>query len=190
MTVSDSTILLRDMAGDAAQSAATRINPSEERLAQIDRPAEDNTWHEVPSVSDIKGRANDLVQKNKPLSKGDVQDAANSTANADDPQAAGQGQAAALKDKASANVPDETKDNLNQAQDKLKETKDTARLKAKSYLSKKVPQDRRDQTVWRLKKMIVEIQGHEDCRFHPGTGHYNTNHARRCPGYRDSPVPC
>ncbi|CAI7568587.1 unnamed protein product [Penicillium glandicola] len=34
--------------------------------------------------------------------------------------------------------------------------------KTKAYLSKKIPQERRDQTVWRLKKMIIEIQGHAD----------------------------
>ena len=27
-----------------------------------------------------------------------------------------------------------------------------------------MPKERREQTVWRLKKMIVEIQGHQDCK--------------------------
>ncbi|KAJ5762192.1 uncharacterized protein N7511_005574 [Penicillium nucicola] len=34
--------------------------------------------------------------------------------------------------------------------------------KTKNYLSEKVPKERRDQTIWRLKKMIIEIQGHAD----------------------------
>ncbi|KAJ5972111.1 uncharacterized protein N7479_002029 [Penicillium vulpinum] len=34
--------------------------------------------------------------------------------------------------------------------------------KTKSYLSEKIPKERREQTVWRLKKMIIEIQGHAD----------------------------
>lgn len=45
MLVSDATVLLRDMAGDAATKAATKVNPDDEKLAQIDQPAEDNTWH-------------------------------------------------------------------------------------------------------------------------------------------------
>jgi hypothetical protein len=35
--------------------------------------------------------------------------------------------------------------------------------KTKNYLSEKIPKERREQTVWRLKKMIIEIQGHTDC---------------------------
>lgn len=37
--------------------------------------------------------------------------------------------------------------------------------KAKNYLSEKVPQERRDQAIARLKKMVVEIQGHPDCKL-------------------------
>lgn len=36
--------------------------------------------------------------------------------------------------------------------------------RTKAYLSEKVPKERREQTIWRLKKMIIEIQGHEDCK--------------------------
>lgn len=43
--MSDATVLLRDIAGDAATKAATKVNPDDEKLAQIDQPAEDNTWH-------------------------------------------------------------------------------------------------------------------------------------------------
>jgi hypothetical protein len=45
-------------------------------------------------------------------------------------------------------------------QDKRKEYSD----RTKSYLSEKIPKERREQTVWRLKKMIIEIQGHADCK--------------------------
>ncbi|CAG8031294.1 unnamed protein product [Penicillium salamii] len=34
--------------------------------------------------------------------------------------------------------------------------------KTKSYLTDKIPKERREQTIWRLKKMIIEIQGHAD----------------------------
>lgn len=45
-------------------------------------------------------------------------------------------------------------------QDKKREYTD----KTKKYLSEKVPKERREQTVWRLKKMIIEVQGHADCK--------------------------
>ena len=31
-------------------------------------------------------------------------------------------------------------------------------------MSEKVPKERREQAIWRLKKMIIEIQGHADCK--------------------------
>ncbi|KAJ5606220.1 hypothetical protein N7510_009001 [Penicillium lagena] len=34
--------------------------------------------------------------------------------------------------------------------------------KTKKYLSEKVPKERREQVIWRLKKMVIEIQGHAD----------------------------
>ncbi len=177
--MSDFTILLRDVAGDAAQNAATRINPSEDALNQIDHPAEDNTWHDVPTTGDLKSQAQAKFNKNKPFSKGDLQDAAGdasaNTAGTRDPAEAGaaaQNQgldgvdavggasaaAGTLKDKASANVPDETKD---QARDKASDLKN----RSKSYMQNKVPKERRDQTIYRLKKMIVEIQSHSDCEY-------------------------
>lgn len=45
-------------------------------------------------------------------------------------------------------------------------TKERAREhagKSKEYLSEKVPKERREQAIWRLKKMVMEIQGHPDC---------------------------
>lgn len=45
-------------------------------------------------------------------------------------------------------------------QSKRKEYSD----KTKNYVSEKIPKERREQTVWRLKKMIMEIQGHADCK--------------------------
>ena len=61
-----------------------------------------------------------------------------------------------LMAQASENVPDETKD-------RVRETKENSKARTKDYLRTKMPQQRRDQTVWRLRKMVAEIQGHEDC---------------------------
>ena len=182
--MSDVTILLRDMAGDAAQAAANRVNPSQDQLAQLDHPAEDNTWHDVPSTGDLKGQAKGFFKKNAPVSQQDFKDAAGdatqqaSPNNTRDPQAmADMGQqdpqgtagrtdtvggaisgAQTLRDRASDNIPDEKKDNLNA-------TKEEYKGRAKGYLQDKIPQERRDQTIYRLKKMVVEIQGHQDCKF-------------------------
>ena len=181
--MSDSTILLRDIAGDAAQNAATRINPSEDRLNQIDQAAEDNTWHDVPNLSpaNLKAQAKEQYNKQKSSSKGAVQNAAGDTAQAAHPSGSRDpGDAAALaaqdrqagtdsgvnvqggantatndlRNAASENVPDETKDRARNLSNKTK-----------NYLGEKVPKERRDQTIYRLKKMVVEIQSHSDCKF-------------------------
>jgi hypothetical protein len=176
----DAQILLRDIAGDAAQKTANKVNPSEDALAQIDEPAEDNTWHDVPDLSrdNIKNQLRSTYDKQKPFSKGDIQEAAQTAQDTgiehaqnvptsddttpgdlDGPAGAQEGARAGadqLRAKASANVPDETKD-------RAREAKENAKARTRDYLRTKMPQERRDQTIWRLRKMVAEIQGHEDC---------------------------
>lgn len=157
--VSDASILARDIAGDAASNAATRLKPSEDRLNQIDDAAEDNTWHDVPDLSatNLRAQAKDQYTKNKPFSKADAQNAANQVGgtaqdeNADT-RAGAANVAGNLRDTAGQNVPEDTK---NKARDFQNRTK--------SYFGEKVPKERRDQTIYRLKKMVVEIQSHSDC---------------------------
>ncbi|KZF26612.1 hypothetical protein L228DRAFT_235659 [Xylona heveae TC161] len=178
--LSDATILARDMAGDAAQKAANKVNPNQEQLNQIDRPAEDNTWHEVPDFSkqNIKNQIKNQYDTQKPFSQQDAQNALGDATQAAHPagtrdpaqaadlaaqdqqygtssgldaEAGARAGAQNLKDRASENVPQETKDRQAKAVHRTK-----------NYLSDKMPQERREQTIWRLKKMIVEIQGHRD----------------------------
>ena len=180
--MSDASVLLRDIAGDAAQKTATKINPSQDQLSQIDEPADDNTWHDVPnlSASSLKAQAKDQYNKQKPFSRNDLQNAAGDatqtahpsgsrdpadaaaleadarnqgTASGLDPQAGAQNAMSNLRGTASQNIPDETKD---RARDQKNRTAD--------YMKGKLPKERRDQTIFRLKKMIVEIQGHSDCK--------------------------
>ena len=175
--MNDATILIRDMAGDAAQNAANRVNPSQDQLSQIDHPAEDNTWHEVPDLSpaNLKGQAQARFNKNKPLNKGDLQDAAGDATESANPagtrdpndavdygsgvdaQGGAMTGAQNLKDKASANISQDTKD-------QARERANNVKASTKNYLGSKMPKERREQTIWRLKKMIVEIQGHSDCK--------------------------
>jgi hypothetical protein len=180
--VNDATILIRDIAGDAAQKAASKVNPTDEQLSQIDQPAEDNTWHDVPDMSagNIKQQIKSTYNKNAPISTADVQDAAGDasqaahptgsrdpadtvalanqdqqygTASMVDAQSGVQSGVSALRQLASENIPDGKKDRA----------RDT-RERTKNYLGKKIPQERRDQTIWRLKKLVIEIQGHPDCK--------------------------
>ena len=177
--MSDASVLLRDIAGDAAQKTATKINPSEDDLNQIDEPAEDNTWHDLPSASNLKSQAKEQYNKQKPFSRNDLQNAAGDATQAAhpsgsrdpadaamleaesrdqgtdsgmDPDAGANTAMDNLRGQASANVPDETKDKAR-----------NARERTKNYMREKVPKERRDQTIFRLKKMIVEIQSHSDC---------------------------
>lgn len=165
--LSDGVTLLRDMAGDGAQKAANKVNPSQDELDQIDEPADDNTWHDVP---DIKGQAKDKFQQLKPTDREGLKQAAQDAKNQGQSQGSNRdGAMAALKTgaknvkgQADKNVPDDQQD---QVQGKTEEAKDRAREtrdKTKGYLKEKLNKDRRDQTIWRLKKMIVEIQGHSD----------------------------
>ena len=181
--VSDASILLRDMAGDAAQKASNKINPSEDQLNQIDHAAEDNTWHDTPSGGDLKGRMKDTFNKQKPLSRNDFKDAAGDASEgaggSRDPAQVGDRAAQEgadtgdtsvdakggakqglnkLKDRASEGMPDDTKD-------RARDMAGTSKERSRQYLDKKMPQERRDQVIYRLKKMVVEIQGHQDCKL-------------------------
>lgn len=170
--LSDATILLRDIAGDAAQNAANRVNPNQDQLSQIDRPAEDNTWHEVPNLSAENAR-NQLKQRS-PFGKqdaekvaGDVTQAAHPEGTRDPAQVADRGAyeaqtgqptgldadnaAREAKQQLSENVPEEDKERARRQRQRMN-----------NYLKGKMPEERREQTIWRLKKMIVEIQGHRD----------------------------
>jgi hypothetical protein len=56
-----------------------------------------------------------------------------------------------LQNNVDKNVPEEYKDRGREY-----------RERTKRFLENKMPQERREQTIWRLKKMVVEIQSHQD----------------------------
>jgi len=178
--LNDATILVRDIAGDAASKAANKVNPSSDQLSQIDKPAEDNTWHDVPDMStgNIKSQIKSTYNQKGPVKSDDIRDAAGNAserANPDgsrdpadaaqyaqgdqqhgtssgvDAQSGARAGIATLKERANENIPEETKD---QARERKERTR--------RYLQGKMPEERRDQTIWRLRKMVVEIQGHQD----------------------------
>jgi len=177
--LNDVTVLIRDIAGDAAQKAANKVNPSEEELSQIDKPAADNTWHDVPDMSagNIKNQikstynksgakdalnqaAGDASENAHPNGSRDPTDTANLAQREAQEGGSNTGINAAAGLKAGANT-------LKQhaSENMPEETKEEARLRkerTKKYLSSKMPEERREQTIWRLRKMVVEIQGHPD----------------------------
>ncbi|KAL9086508.1 MAG: hypothetical protein Q9165_007124 [Trypethelium subeluteriae] len=170
--LNDATILLRDIAGDAAQNAATRVNPSDDQLNQIDHAAEDNTWHDVPDFSrdNLRQQWNDR----KPFGKKDAKEAAGDAAAATHPEGARdpadaaaiaaadqqQGTSSGVDPQAGAQVGTQNlKDRVDpETQNKTRELRE----RTQNYMRTKMPRERREQTIWRLKKMIIEIQGHQD----------------------------
>jgi hypothetical protein len=138
----------------------------------LDKPADDNTWHENPDLS--KGNLQNQVKQSLPFGKkdakqvaGDVNQAAHPEGSRDPRDTAqlgaheGQtGQQTGVdakqgleqaKQSISQNIPEEDKENARARRDQLNH-----------YLKGKMPQERREQTIWRLKKMVVEVQGHQD----------------------------
>lgn len=156
------------MAGDVAQKAAGKVNPSDEELDNLDEPAEDNTWHDTPDMGKMKDQAKSMQPFGKDGLKGAAKDAKSTAQNSDGKTGGAmdglkQG-AKNLKNQAKSNVPDDQQDKAGDMKEQARDAKDTAKDKTKNYLKEKVPEERRDQTIWRLKKMIVEIQGHQDCK--------------------------
>lgn len=177
--MSDSTILLRDVAGDAAQKTADRVNPTQEQLNQIDQPEADNVYYDKPDLSkenlraqaqqaksnvplgreDVKKAAGDATQTAHPSGTRDPADAASrdrqygDTTGVDPRQGAKEG-LGTVQARAEQNMSEEQKQ-------QLRERKERAR----NYLEEKVPKERREQVIWRLKKMVVECQDNRDCQF-------------------------
>lgn len=164
--LNDASILLRDIAGDAATNAAGKVRPSEDRLAQIDRPADDNTWHDAPDFSkqNLKSQLQKNYKGNDPQQ--DAQQVAdNASTAAQDPNTDSGVNVAAGLDAAKQSAQEKTGVTEQEAAEaKQAANKRAAEYRAKTleYLKKKIPQERREQTIWRLKKMILECQQHPD----------------------------
>merc|ERR1712036_51674 len=178
--LNDAAILARSIAGDAATKTASKVQPGEDALNQIDEPAADNTWHDAPDLSaaNLKSQAQAKYNANKPFGKQELDQAARDASSSAHPQGSSdpvetaelaardrqQGTASGvdarsgadaafdrLHGAASQNIPDDQKDKARNYRDRTN-----------NYMKDKMPKERREQTIWRLKKMVVEIQGHQD----------------------------
>ena len=183
MAVKDASILLRDIAGDAAVNAATRVRPKAEDLAQLDEPAEDNTWYDVPSISkdDIKNKLhqfyNDKTREKAKVATPEsfppaTSNVSSSPAGSMAPMstevkdrqdsgisgvegAAGSSVVSRLED---AIEQQEKADTEQDAKAKVKEKECEYRERMRRYLASKMPQERREQVVWRLKVSYFRFQ--------------------------------
>jgi len=142
----DCITLLRDMAADAASNAANKVRPPGEALADIDAPAQDNTWHDAPDFS------KDNIKKQ-------VQGTYKNNVNSDSKVAQADTTADA---KNLATNPDQATAVAGEVGDAAKAKAQEQRARTKEYLKRKVPQDRRDQTIFRLKKALLECQQHPE----------------------------
>ena len=192
----DATLLARDMIAEGASKATQKIRPEQGRLAKIDEPAEDHTWHEAPpSIGEMKsivqskiniarGAPQGVQNQVQQEAQGVVQDASRGSTGQSDPQEAARRAAdenvnqssrsdidrqtgvnagiQSAKDRVSGMV-DQTPDRkANQVADQGRDVASSTKAQVQEYLKERFPQERRDQTIYRLKKMIVEIQQHED----------------------------
>lgn len=174
--LSDAVVLLRDIAGDIASKAASKLRPDEDALAQIDQPAEENVWHEKPDINteSLKAQFKEQTGRFKPGSKQDVQEAAQAATTSatggrqDAPVSQIDARAGAttaketLQQRAEQNVAPEDREQAQQITEQAQAVSSEYSQRTKDFLASKMPKERREQAVWRLKKMIVEIQGHSD----------------------------
>ncbi|EAW10686.1 uncharacterized protein ACLA_051580 [Aspergillus clavatus NRRL 1] len=166
--LNDAMIIARDMAGDVSQKAANTLRPSQEQLSQVDQPAEENVWHEKPDVSTSQMKSQ--FQRNKEAARNKAGDVAGTAAHAatggQDPTVTRDvdvrtGATAGIE-KAKEKIPEDVAQESRGRAEEFKERTGT-------YLSEKMPKERREQAIWRLKKMVLEIQGHPEYQQAVGT---------------------
>ncbi|EGD90146.1 hypothetical protein H112_02619 [Trichophyton rubrum D6] len=159
----DATILIRDMASDSAQKAAGALKPSEEDLAQIDKPADENVWHESPNLSKEALKSRFKKEKSeKPQGNVDTVNGSHSINGANGVNGVNGVDGVATSQQAGTSGTADTAEVKDQATTTAKQRSKEAAERTKKFLSEKMPRERREQTIWRIKKMIVEIQGHAD----------------------------
>ncbi|KAG0129171.1 hypothetical protein HOY82DRAFT_611140 [Tuber indicum] len=176
--LNDAVVLLRDIAGDAATKTASRISPTEDQLRQMDNPAPDHQWVDAPNLSreNFRSQVRSQFNQNKPVPRGeaigsatqatdphgsrDTRDATTRTTHDErknrdagglDASSGIRGGAEEVRQRAQDNVPEGQKQRVPEHMER-----------ASNYMQNKMPQERREQVIFRLKKMVVEIQSHQD----------------------------
>lgn len=127
------------------------MKPSSDQLEQIDRPAEDNLWHEAPDLSKTNLKSQlQSAYKSKPgkdaqeVVGSGAQAAREADGSAGDRLDAAQNATGTAVEQAKSNIDPETRESVQQASKQYG-------ARTRQYLSRKMPEERRDQTIWRLK---------------------------------------
>lgn len=97
----------------------------------MDAAAEDNTWHETPDFKKYKDKAQGYYKKEKPVEGAEGAEAAE----------------------------DARKKKAEELKALAKKKKEEYGPRAKEYLNSKVPKDRRDQVILRLKVSTCPVNG-------------------------------
>lgn len=152
---SDLGLIGRDMFADAAQFAAGKARPKEEKMATVDHPAPENEFHDdIPESLKKAQKAGDKKEEGKQ----DVKDSAVQAVDSADPNASTEAnkqtaadQAAEARNKLAAKIPEKHKDLAREHKDKTV-----------NYFKENFPEERRNNFIYRLKKVLVECQRHKD----------------------------
>lgn len=142
----------RDVFADAAQFAAGKARPHEDKLASVDEPAPDNEFHD--DIPQTFRKAQEHAEDTKNIAADATNDAANNAdpnATADENAQVAANKAAEVKNKLAAKIPEKHKDIAREHKDKTV-----------NYFKENFPEERRDQFIYRLKKVLVECQRHKD----------------------------
>lgn len=174
--LTDAGALLQDMSADAVEKAQEKVGispdklrPSKEKLDNLDEPAPDNQWHEKPDFEGMKNDAKSKLNQAKDQASNITGQAKNEAAKAKDEAQnsnSNEGAKNAVANRLDSNIPDEHREKAQEMKENAKDTavqkKEEAKESTKQYLQEKIPEERRDAAIERLKKMVVEIQDHED----------------------------
>ncbi|EKM56742.1 uncharacterized protein PHACADRAFT_91847 [Phanerochaete carnosa HHB-10118-sp] len=176
--LSDFSVIGRDLFARGAAKAAEMARPDEERLRTVDDTAPNDTFHTededgtvrrgdevVDQAQQMKGEAQDRALDEAQRQKDDTMNAVGGDPvpdNSEEAEAKKNGFMNKLRntrDNFFDRVPQEHKDRANEQKDRANEHFDrTKRFLADEYF----PEERRDQFIFRGKKVVVECQKHKD----------------------------
>lgn len=147
----------------------------------MDDPAPDHEWHDAPNLSKdaLTQQVREKLGQRKPVGRDDLGEVAGNAAQAAD-RPAGSRHPRDLTDRAAQDQQQGTQsgvdavsglrtgvaDLTHRVEENVPEESSSGqrvreyRDRTQKYLKGKVPLERREQTIWRLKKMVVEIQAH------------------------------
>ncbi|KDN53599.1 hypothetical protein K437DRAFT_241804 [Tilletiaria anomala UBC 951] len=165
----DFALIGRDVFADAASKAADIARPEEEKLAKVDHPAPDNHFHEdIPQTFKKVKKLPEAADK----AKEDGTEAADKATDLNAP----------VKENVNNILGAVKASTLDKIPENRKQVIEEHTEKTKNYVKEKFPKARRDQFIYRLKKVVVECQRHHEYQdamefFLTAFEHY-TGHAK------------